>query len=112
MSAREPFTIARCEYWNGTGLPCKKGVPPAQVIDEDHRVPCVVIRGITGKVACDLRVMPEIPTAGELGPAAKMLAAVLDGDCPKCGERVHGTMEFNGAILAMPCRHVLRSARE
>lgn len=110
---REPFRIVTCVHYNLAGLPCKKGVEASQVTDDEHRTPCVAIRGITGKVACDLRVMPVEPSVdGELGQASRMLAQVLAGKCPRCNNPIAGEMEFNGAILALPCRHVLRSARD
>ncbi len=109
---RRPFSIKQCAHYNGSGLPCKKGVDPGMVRDHEDRTPCVEIRGITGKVNCDLRVMPEGPPRGELGPASQALAQVLSGLCVTCGQIIEGEMEFNGAVLALPCRHVRRSARD
>lgn len=111
-SERKPFSIVRCAHWNSSGMACKKGVHPVYVTDNFGRVPCVTIRGITGEIACDMRQMPEEPKPGEAGDAVKMLQLMLDRKCPRCGGAIAGEMEFNGSILALPCRHVLRSSRD
>lgn len=104
--------IRTCIHFNGTGQVCKRGVEPYMVTDTDGRVACHEARGVCGQVACDLRQFPEGQPRGQLGPASKALALALQGLCGTCGEIVEGEMEFNGAMLALPCRHVIRSKRD
>lgn len=112
VTERPLYVIRTCLHHNGTGQTCKRGVEPHMVTDHVGRVACHEVRGICGAVACDLRQFPEVEPIRRFGPASKMLAAVLDGLCASCGQVVTGEMEFNGAILALPCRHVIRSARD
>ena len=75
-------------------------------------MPCAIIRNLTGKLLCDRIALSPLPPEESPGSMAMMLAAITSGRCPKCSGSVAGEMEFNGAILAMPCRHVIRSAKE
>jgi hypothetical protein len=69
-----------------------------------------VIREITGKHRCDKLQLPAA-AAVEEGRMARALAAMLAGACPTCLVPIAGEMEFNESLLAMPCRHVIRSAK-
>lgn len=108
----ERFSYAACVHFRSTSSACHKGVDPKDVTDKEGRMPCVSVRGVTGEIACDMRLMPADAPAGTPGPATEMLNAMLEGKCPTCKREIAGEMEFNGAILAMPCRHVIRPARD
>ena len=107
---REPYVATTCVHYRSTHAACRANVDVRDLVDADGRVPCVVIRGITGQKPCNLLELITGDAPGEAGPMAKMLTALLDAKCPKCGAQINGQMEFNDAILAMPCRHVLRSS--
>ena len=78
--------------------------------DDEGRVPCVIIRSITGKTVCHRIAIPKTPQIVERGPMTDMLAAMLASKCPRCNGPINGELDFNGAVLALPCRHVLRGA--
>lgn len=91
-------------------LTCAAGVDVEQVRDEDGRLPCLVIRGVTGAVACDLRELPERPTARDLGPMSAALERAAAGRCPECDGPVDQEHQLpnDGPLVALPCRHALR----
>lgn len=111
VAEREPHSIAHCVHFTSVATTCRVGVDPGTVTDDDGRMPCVVIRGITGTIACDKLQLPAKPGGGEPGRMGKMLSKLLDGICPTCGEAIRGELELDGQVIAMPCRHVIRSAR-
>jgi hypothetical protein len=95
-----------------SALVCRAGIDPRSVRDDDERMPCVVIRGITGTISCErLELAPAAPSS-EVGEMAKALAAIMSRRCPKCEQVIEAEMEFNDSILAMPCRHVIRSEKK
>lgn len=101
-----------CTSYTGSQTVCHAGIAIESVRDLHGRVPCAVIRGITGELACDkLSFPPPSPQAAK-GEMVLQLERMFAGQCPRCGELIAGEMEFNGALLAMPCRHVIRGARE
>jgi hypothetical protein len=109
---REPYSIRRCVKYSGSNLVCKAGVDPGTLRDDEDRIPCVVIRGITGKVACPIRQLEPEPAVAERDPMARALDALLHGRCPSCGEPTTGEYTHDdGRVFAMPCRHVIRSVR-
>lgn len=108
---REPYSYRACVHYSSSVMPCRAGVDPVLLTDDDGRLPCVVIREITGKHACSkLEFMPFAAVA-EAGEMAKGLVAFLGGRCPKCNVPIAAEMEFNESILALPCRHVIRSEK-
>lgn len=101
-----------CVHYTSSGLDCHVGIPTDSMLDDEGRMPCVEIRGITGKLHCVELKMPARSLGSSPGEMSKALAAIMVGRCPKCNEEIAGEMEFNENILAMPCRHVIRSARD
>jgi len=103
--------FATCIHFRGSGVECKALVDVETKRDQYGRVPCVVVRGITGELVCDRR---ELPTTVDVqpGPMATRLELAESGRCPTCKGEKTGEMEFNGNVLALPCRHVIWHARE
>ncbi len=111
MAGPDVYTIQRCKHFAGSSHVCHKGVDPAALRDDEDRLPCVVIRGITGKVACPIRELEPPPPEAQRGPMAKALDALLSGHCPSCGQMTTGELELDERVYAMPCKHVIRSVR-
>ena len=105
----EDYSIVRCAHYRDSFSTCKAGIDPKSVTDAHGRLPCVVIRGITGQLVCAKLALPAPALVDEGGEMARALARLQAGRCPKCDKLIAGEMEFNGAILALPCRHVLRT---
>lgn len=105
-----PYTISTCIHYRNSHSRCRADIDVSELADSDGRIPCLVIRGLTGERPC-VKLAIQPPRAAETqGQMVTMLSAILAGCCPRCHEEVAGEMEFHGSILAMPCRHVLRSA--
>jgi hypothetical protein len=100
---------ATCHHFRGASAACAAGVDVEQLRDAELRLPCVVIRGVAGAVACDLRELPATDQAGELGRMGRALELVVAGRCTTCGEPVESEREVGGRVVAYPCLHVLRS---
>lgn len=109
---REPYTYRACVNYASSALICRAGIDPVSVRDADERMPCVVIRGITGTIPCDKVELAAVPPSNEVGEMAKALSAIMARRCPKCEGPIEAEMEFNDSILAMPCRHVIRSEKK
>lgn len=105
----EPFTIRRCVHYVSRLDTCKAGVTVERLVDSEDRIPCVTIRGITGSLTCDELEMELFPAPAKQGVLASALAAITKGLCPTCSDPIRGEVEIDGAIRAMPCRHVLRT---
>ncbi len=101
-----------CTHYTAPGTVCHAGIAVDDKRDADGRFPCVEIRGITGALPCDRRTMPPLPAHHAAGSMTKALEALAGGRCPKCNEDIRGELELDGSVLAMPCRHVLRSTRK
>ena len=109
---REPFTISRCEHYRGPGVVCHANVDVETTRDRDGRVACCVIRGMTSSIACDLIKLPAPPPAEEGGSMVSGLQALLDNQCPVCGDAKRGELKLStGEIIAMPCEHTIRGVR-
>lgn len=102
--------IQRCRHYAGSSTPCAVGLVPQSFRDDDGRLPCVVMRGVTGAHPCDLREMPPAPADTAPGSMSIALAALTAGRCPSCGDTMTGEYEHDdGRVYAMPCKHVIRS---
>jgi len=110
--AREPYSARFCIHYAGSGQTCHAGVDVATMRDSEERVPCAVIRGLTGTKPCEHRDVPEPPAPQQPGSLTTRLNALLLGLCPTCEEPVRGEAEIDGNVYAMPCEHVLRSAKD
>jgi hypothetical protein len=108
--AREAYSLRTCIHYRNTVAPCAAGVDPRSVTDADGRLPCAVIRNITGSIACAKLEFPTVANQVS-GPMTQTLESIFEGNCPTCGTRIAGEMEFNEVFLALPCRHVLRSVK-
>lgn len=107
---REPFSIQRCRHYAGAGTACQAGIDPNTLRDDEMRVPCIAIRGITGALACDHLELDAGPPQAEPGSLSRALAALTSGCCPTCSEPMTGEYTHDdGRVYAMPCRHVIRS---
>lgn len=111
MAEREPYSSTVCMHYSSSSLPCRAGVNVANLRDDDGRIPCVVIRDVTGTVRCDLMQMPKQPAAQEPGSLSRSLASLVAGRCPTCDTPIRGEADLDDKVVAMPCRHVLRSAK-
>jgi hypothetical protein len=100
---------ATCRHYHAAGKPCAAGVDVEQLRDVELRLPCIVIRGVAGAVACDLRELPANDQVVELGRMGRALELVVAGRCPFCGEPVESERVLGGRVIAVPCKHVLRS---
>jgi hypothetical protein len=101
--------VATCRrYDRGT---CAAGEDPDAYRDAELRLPCVVIRGITSAISCDLRELPavndQVVPAGRLTRALDQLERRL---CPECGDPIESELDAGaGRVVAVPCHHNLRS---
>ena len=98
-----------CVRWNGQRR-CRAGVDTEALRDPDLRLPCHVIDGVTGALPCPYFEAPPAQAA-ELGPLSLSLDRTLAGLCPVCGEPTSGERDVDGHVVAIPCRHQLRTAR-
>lgn len=88
---------------------CAAGADIEQLRDEDLRLPCLVIRGVTGAVNCDLRELPNSAPNDAPGRLVHELENRLAGLCPTCEQPVVDERLVEGRVVAHPCRHLLRS---
>ena len=103
------MSVQICRHYVNTYSTCGAGVDVAGLVDAGGRVPCMVIRGVTGLLACASIAIDadKTPDAGEM---VRRLTLFTAGQCPTCERTMTGTAEVpNGAVVALPCRHVLRS---
>lgn len=100
-----------CVHYTSSGLDCHAGISTDSMLDDLGRMPCVEIRGLTGKLHCAELKMPAPKPGSVPGAMSKAFEALANRLCPKCSEPIAGEMEFNDNMLAMPCRHVIRSAK-
>lgn len=105
------MSFATCVHYRGSAVVCKAGVDVEQLRDHNGRLPCATMRGITGELACDRRSMPSA-VAAEPGRMVTAFQRLMSGLCPACGGEIAGEMIFNDNVLALPCRHVLRHAKD
>lgn len=102
-----------CVQWTGAEI-CAAGIPVRSTIDDQGRMPCSVIRGVTGAYGCKRRSIPDV--VDELGAGAGemvvALAAITSGNCPLCRHPMSGEYEMGGVVTAAPCGHVLRTRRD
>jgi len=110
MADLATYTRVECVHFRSLSSVCRAGVDVSTLRDADDRVPCIVIRSIAGIHPCAKRTFPSQPATSAAGQMTAMLASIMAAKCPKCGEQINGETEFNGAVLALPCRHVLRTA--
>ncbi len=101
-----------CVHYTTSGTLCHAGIEVDVKRDDEGRVPCVEIRGITGTRTCDRLSMPPPAPQHAAGSMTKALDALAGGHCPKCNEPVRGEVELDGGTYAMPCRHIIRSAKD
>lgn len=111
MAEREPYSSTVCRNYCTSSMPCRAGVNVANLRDDEGRIPCVVIRGVTGSVRCDLMDMPRAPAAEEPGSLSRALNSLTAGRCPTCDTPIRGELEVEGRVHAMPCKHILRSEK-
>lgn len=101
---------AFCVSYRGSLTTCHAGIDIETKRDQYGRVPCAIIRGITGEIACDrLEISKDVPV--ELGVMTQMLARAQAGQCVKCGQLIEAEMDMNNNVVALPCRHVIRHER-
>lgn len=98
-----------CTQFKGANAECGAGIHVESVRDDEQRLPCHEINGITSALECDERVWP--PTAAVPPPGRMRIALerVLQNRCPTCDQPMTGERELGGKRLATPCGHVLRS---
>ena len=104
-------SYATCAHFRGSQTSCRADIDVETLRDEHGRLPCAVMRGITGSASCDRIAMP-VAAIAEVGRMLRGLERVEAGLCHQCGEEVTGMMDFNDNILALPCRHTMKHARD
>jgi hypothetical protein len=90
---------------------CAAGVDVEALRDEHLRLPCVEVRGVRGSVGCDELELPAATAPMSPGPMASLLADLEAGRCATCKGVIEAEKvdEGDGLVIALPCRHRLRS---
>ncbi|MCA9675716.1 MAG: hypothetical protein KC464_11815 [Myxococcales bacterium] len=100
-----------CIHYRGARAQCRAGVDVEQLRDDELRLPCVELGGRRGAVDCDLREVTAAPAAAPAtGPMRAALAQLEEGRCPTCSGAIEREQVFGDVVVAVPCRHRLRSA--
>lgn len=100
-----------CTRFRGAAQRCAAGNDVERYRDDDQRLPCVSVRGVRGAVPCDELDLPAGAAPPPPGPLSSLLAAAERGLCTVCGARVERTQDVGDVVLALPCRHRIRSPR-
>lgn len=104
-----PRSYRYCQFFIAPSISCTRGIDVAGVRDREGRLPCVVVDGVTGEIDCIRRQILGPSPSAEAGALEKALANLCDGRCPTCGDPIDEEADYNGRVIAMPCRHVIRS---
>lgn len=105
------MTDGQCRHYRGARSICGAGVDVEQLRDDEQRLPCVVIRGVSGSIPCDER---DLPASAAPVPAGRLVSALEQLEarrCPQCRAPIEREATVGANVVAMPCRHRLgRSA--
>ena len=120
MAASKGFVVSNivfgayksCVSYTGAGSRCRAGFNVEDRRDSESRLPCVSIRGITGKIPCvECAIQPDPPEPPG-GRMATKLDDILEGNCPECHEAIEDEHAMGGVVTARPCGHVLIDRRK
>lgn len=101
--------IRACIHFRGAQTTCGADVDVEAMRDAELRLPCQEIRGTAGQHACARRIWPAAAAAGEPGRMRQRLDRITEDRCPICAGPITGERAIDSHIIALPCRHVLRS---
>jgi len=99
-----------CSYYN-YGAVCRAGVRVDAKRDDELRLPCVSVNGVTSTTTCSLLVMPVEAKDGKVGELAQALEAIMAGVCPQCRGAVDGEEVVGLVVHAKPCGHIVSDKR-
>lgn len=96
-----------CIHFLGAMSRCKAKIDVESMRDDDLRLPCHEVNGITGEAVCDEREWPQQVSLIS-GPMAKAFEHIAHGRCPRCSAPIEREQSAGGSVYALPCRHIIR----